>query len=183
MIQFFLWNLEVVARSGQVVVRIVCHHVLLVTVWLLTVLSTHSLLTYSVCVQRVPWMTKPSLPSPDKDMLSVASSALCATQISTEIVFCLLHNYMVFLFIFYTCHYTFAWHTKLSSILCFCLCEMIKNSGGMHTWAVDHSLKNPGSRRDSKWPRGYTPCWQVYTNKTRVMPFIPTKSVACMSTS
>jgi hypothetical protein len=24
---------------------------------------------------------------------------------------------------------------------------------------------------------------QVYTNKTRVMPFIPTKSVACISTS
>jgi hypothetical protein len=32
-------------------------------------------------------------------------------------------------------------------------------------------------------PRGYTPCPRVYTNKTRVMPFIPTKSVACMSTS
>jgi hypothetical protein len=40
-----------------------------------------------------------------------------------------------------------------------------------------------GSRRGSTWPRGYTSCWQVYTNKTRVMPFIPTKSVACMSTS
>jgi hypothetical protein len=40
-----------------------------------------------------------------------------------------------------------------------------------------------GIRRRSTWPRGYTPCWQVYTDKTRVMPFIPTKSVACMSTS
>jgi hypothetical protein len=40
-----------------------------------------------------------------------------------------------------------------------------------------------GSRRSSTWPRGYTPCWQVYTNKTRVMPFIPTKSVTCMSAS
>jgi hypothetical protein len=28
-----------------------------------------------------------------------------------------------------------------------------------------------------------TPRWQVYTNKTRVMTFIPTKSFACMSTS
>jgi hypothetical protein len=34
-----------------------------------------------------------------------------------------------------------------------------------------------GSRRGSTWPRGYTPCWQVYTDKTRVMPFIPTKSL------
>jgi hypothetical protein len=25
--------------------------------------------------------------------------------------------------------------------------------------------------------------WQVYANKPRVMPFIPTKSAACMSTS
>jgi hypothetical protein len=40
-----------------------------------------------------------------------------------------------------------------------------------------------GNRRGSTWPRGYTPCWQVYTKQTRVMPFIPTKSVACMSTS
>jgi hypothetical protein len=40
-----------------------------------------------------------------------------------------------------------------------------------------------GSRRGSTWPRGYTPCWHVYTNKTRVMSFIATKSVACMSTS
>jgi hypothetical protein len=40
-----------------------------------------------------------------------------------------------------------------------------------------------GSRRGSTWPRGYTPCWQVYTNKTRVMPFIPIKFFACMSTS
>jgi hypothetical protein len=40
-----------------------------------------------------------------------------------------------------------------------------------------------GSRRGSTWPRGYTPCWQVYTNRARVMSFIPTKSVACMSTS
>jgi hypothetical protein len=39
-----------------------------------------------------------------------------------------------------------------------------------------------GSRRGRTWPRGYTPCWQVYTNNTRVMSFIPTKSVACMST-
>jgi hypothetical protein len=39
-----------------------------------------------------------------------------------------------------------------------------------------------GSRRGSTWPRGYTPCWQVYTNNTQVMPFIPTKSIACMST-
>jgi hypothetical protein len=38
-----------------------------------------------------------------------------------------------------------------------------------------------GSRRGSTWPRGYTPCWQLYTDKTRVMPFIATKSVACMS--
>jgi hypothetical protein len=40
-----------------------------------------------------------------------------------------------------------------------------------------------GSQRGSTWPRGYIPCWQLYTNKTRVMPFIPTKSVACMSTT
>jgi hypothetical protein len=40
-----------------------------------------------------------------------------------------------------------------------------------------------GSRRGSTWPRGHILCWQVYTNKTLVMPFIPTKSVACMSTS
>jgi hypothetical protein len=40
-----------------------------------------------------------------------------------------------------------------------------------------------GSRRCSTWRRGYTPCRQVYTNKTRAMPFIPTKSVACMPTS
>jgi hypothetical protein len=39
------------------------------------------------------------------------------------------------------------------------------------------------SRRGSTWPRWHTPCWHVYTNKTRVMPLIPTKSVACMSTS
>jgi hypothetical protein len=40
-----------------------------------------------------------------------------------------------------------------------------------------------GSRRGSTWPRGYTPCWQLYTNKTPAMPFIATKSVTCMSTS
>jgi hypothetical protein len=40
-----------------------------------------------------------------------------------------------------------------------------------------------GSQRGRTWPRGYTPCWQVCTNKTPVMPFIPTKSVACMSMS
>jgi hypothetical protein len=43
--------------------------------------------------------------------------------------------------------------------------------------------KSFGSRRSSTWPRGCTPSWQVYTNKTQVMPFIPTKSVASMSTS
>jgi hypothetical protein len=47
----------------------------------------------------------------------------------------------------------------------------------LNVWKVS------GSRRGSTWPRGYTPCWHVYTNKTRVMPFIATKSVACMSTS
>jgi hypothetical protein len=40
-----------------------------------------------------------------------------------------------------------------------------------------------GNRSGNTWPRGYTPCWQLYTDKTRVMPFISTKSVACMSTS
>jgi hypothetical protein len=42
---------------------------------------------------------------------------------------------------------------------------------------------NWGSRMGSTWPQGHTSCWQVYTNDTRVMLFIPTKSVAWMSTS
>jgi hypothetical protein len=40
-----------------------------------------------------------------------------------------------------------------------------------------------GNRWGRTWPRGHTPCWQVYNNKTRVMTFILTKFVAYMSTS
>jgi hypothetical protein len=50
-------------------------------------------------------------------------------------------------------------------------------------WCFHNSEDEDGSRRGSTWPRGYTPCWQVYTDSTRVTPFIPTNSVACMSTS
>jgi hypothetical protein len=32
-------------------------------------------------------------------------------------------------------------------------------------------------------PRGYAPCWQGYTSKTRVKPNIPAKSYTCMSMS
>jgi hypothetical protein len=48
---------------------------------------------------------------------------------------------------------------------------------------IIYSICRYGSQRGNTWPWGYTPCWQVYTNKTRIMPFISTKSVACMSTS
>jgi hypothetical protein len=52
-----------------------------------------------------------------------------------------------------------------------------------HCYSLRGGIAQRGSRRSNTWPRGYTPCWQVYANKTRVMPFIPAKSVACMSTS
>jgi len=40
-------------------------------------------------------MTKSSVPDRNKIMLAVASSALCDTQTSTEMVFCQLHYYAV----------------------------------------------------------------------------------------
>jgi hypothetical protein len=43
--------------------------------------------------------------------------------------------------------------------------------------------KGNGVQRGSMWPRGRTSCWWMCTTKTRVMPFIPTKSDACTSTS
>jgi hypothetical protein len=48
---------------------------------------------------------------------------------------------------------------------------------------IIYSICRYGSQRGNTWPSGYTPCWQVYTNKTRIMSFISTESVACMSTS
>jgi hypothetical protein len=54
---------------------------------------------------------------------------------------------------------------------------------GINAFHFVLTLFSSGIRRGGTWPRGYTPCWQVYANKSRVMPFIPTKSVACMSTS
>jgi hypothetical protein len=52
-----------------------------------------------------------------------------------------------------------------------------------HAVIIRVTIMLNGSRKCSTWPRGYTSCWQVYTNKTRVMPFTPTKSFAFMSTS
>jgi hypothetical protein len=39
-----------------------------------------------------------------------------------------------------------------------------------------------GSQRGSMWPRGCTSCWWMCTTKSLVMPFMSTKSDACMST-
>jgi hypothetical protein len=58
-----------------------------------------------------------------------------------------------------------------------------RHISSLPTFILFYIYVSYGSRRGSTWPRGYTPCWQVYTNKTRVLPFIPTKSVAWMSMS